>query len=198
MIDAPAPMSASAASDARLELAVAAAASERANKPRWIIVLGVALLLVALIYCFITYNSRAAVISKVEFERKATAKITGLKNLLDDENEKLAARGTAPNPRMGQLIEQLASALNVVLAGPVGDSASAAMTQLGLQQHTYTARCTNQDAGDVFKWLMASMTADQMPGLEITRLAFRPGGPTPANTPGWNVDITFSRWEKIK
>lgn len=198
MIDASPPISSTAAGDARLELSVAAAASERANKPRWIILLGVVLLIVALIYCFITYNSRAAVISKVQFERKATAKITGLKILLDEENEKLAQRGTAPNPRMGQLIEQLASAMNVVLAGPVGDSSSTAMTQLGLQQHTYTARCINQDAGDVFKWLMATMTANEMPGLEIIRLAFHPGGPTAANTPGWNVDITFSRWEKIK
>ncbi len=197
MIDASS-SSSSAASDARLELAVAAAASERANKPRWIIVLGVALLLVALIYAFITFNSRAAVLSKVKDERKATGRIVDLKIKLDEENEKLAQRGTSPNPRMGQQIEQLASAMNVVLAGPVSDSTSAAMTQLGLQQHTYSARCINQDAGDVFKWLMAAMGAEQMPGLEITRLVFRPGGPTAANTPGWNVDITFSRWEKLK
>ena len=198
MIDTPASTSSSAASDARLELAVAAAASERANKPRWMIVLGVAFLFVALIYCFITFNSRAAVLSKVQTERVATAKITNLKNLLDDENEKLMQRGTDPNPRMGQQIEQLASAMNVVLAGPVSDSSNVAMTQLKLQQHTYSARCINQDAGDVFKWLMAAMGAEQMPGLEITRLVFRPGGPTPANTAGWNVDITFSRWEKLK
>ncbi len=196
MIDAP--TASSAAQDARLELAVAAAASERASKPRWLIALGVALLAVALIYTFFTYNARAAILSKVKDERKATARIVDLKNLLDQENEKLALRGTARNDRMGQQIEQLASAMNVVLAGPVSDSASAAMTQLGLQQHTYSARCINQDAGDVLKWLMAAMGALEMPGLEINRLVFRPGGATAASTPGWNVDITFSRWEKTK
>jgi hypothetical protein len=196
MIDAPSPSSSS--SDARLELAVAAAASERANKPRWLIALGVALLAVTLIYALFAYNARAAILSKVKDERRSTDKIIGLKAQLDLENEKLAQRGTAPNPRMGQQIEQLAAAMNVVLAGPVSDSSNAAMTQLGLQQHTYNARCNNQDAGDVLKWLMAAMSALEMPGLEITRLVFRPGGPTSTNTPGWNVDITFSRWEKIK
>ena len=196
MMDAPTTTSPS--DDARLELAVAAAAAERANKPRWVIVLGTLLLIVAVIFALASYSTRAAALGKAADEWKATEEVRKLKDALDVESAKLDARGTAQNPRVSAQIEALASAMGVVIAGNVGDSTMAAMSQLHLQQHQYNARTMNQDPENIFRWLIATQTSPEMAGLEITRLVFRPGGATATNTPGWNVDVQFSRWEKTK
>ena len=196
MIDAP--DTSSPADESRLELAVAAAAAERANKPRWIIALGVVLLVIACIFLLVSFSTRSGVLRRVEVERKAAGDVQSLKDQLDLESAKLAARGTAQNPRVGAQIEALAGAMGVVLSGPIGDSTSAAMSQLRMQQHEYNARTQNQDPENVFRWLIATQTSPEMAGLEINRLVFRPGGATAANTPGWNVDVRFSRWEMTK
>jgi uncharacterized protein YlxW (UPF0749 family) len=191
------PTSSSATEEARLELAVAAAATERANKPRWIIVLGAVLLAVTTVFTLVQASARGAQLSKVKLERSATQKVEDLKAEIDAEAAKLASRGTAANPRMGQEIEAYAVGAGVLLAGPVVDSTLAAQNSIGMQQHKYTARAMNQDPLSILNWLNNTQTSAERTGLEIIRLRLTPGAGTSSNTPGWNVDVEFSRWERL-
>ncbi len=193
MIDAPA--TSSPTDDARLELAMAAANAERANKPRWIIVLGSLLLIASTIFALASFSTLAGAKGQAEKDWKGTRAVQDMKDRLDAESAKLAARGTARNDRVGAQIEAAASAMGVVISGSVGDSTMAAASQLKMQQRQYTAHTLNQDPENIFRWLIATQTSPEMAGLEISRLVFRPGGPTSNNTPGWNVDVQFSRWE---
>lgn len=196
MMDAPTPTTPS--DESRLELTMAAAASERANRPRWIIVLGVLLLIVAGIFASVSFSTLAVAQKRASDDWKAAEDVRAMKDRLDAESAKLAARATAQNNRVVAQIEALAGAMGVTFAGQMGESEMAAMTQLHMKQRQYNVRTQNQDVENIFRWLIATQTSPEMAGLEITRLVFRPGGPTASNTPGWNVDVQFSRWEMTK
>lgn len=197
MIDQP--QASGAADEAKLELSMAAAAAERANKPRWIVVLGSLVLAATVIFALVSWQSRASVVSKVRTEQDKTRKILELKNQFDGETARLNARGTAPDPRMGQHIERLAASHGITLTPPqVQDSTANVMSQIRMQQHKYNAKAINQEPRAVLEWLRTVLTSSDTASLEITRLVIRPGAATPSGQPGWNIDVDFNRWESIK
>jgi hypothetical protein len=196
MVDTPGTSSAS--DEARLELAVAAAAAERANRPRWIVVLGVLLLIGATIYTLVQVSARTAAIIKVKGAREATAQVERVKAQLDRESAKLTSRGTAPNPLMAAEIENNAHHARVILAGPVTDSPAAPLSSIGMRQVTYRARAINQDPLSLLNWLNIVQQNSPTTGLEILETRFTPGAGTANNTPGWNIDAQFTRWEKTR
>ncbi len=188
----------SASAEQRLELAVAAAEAERANRPRWIIVLGAVLLVAAAIYTITQASARSTMFGKIDGERAATKKVLDLRAAIESETLALSRRGTSPDPFAGQKIEGYAVQSGVTLAGAVTDQTRAANSQIGMQQHAYTAKAMNQDPLAVFNWLNTIRANYESTGLEITRLRFSPGGATAAGTAGWNVDLELARWEKLK
>jgi hypothetical protein len=187
--------------DARLELAVAAAATERANKPRWIVFLAAGLLAITLVYTLTAVTARAAAFAQISKARDRTNQVLTMKAKIDQENAKLARRATAHNERVGETIESYAKTAGVKLSGPVIDSKATAMSNVGMQQYKYTARGQNQDAYSVFLWLREIETNSEAWGLELTRLKLSPGTTVEGSNPpiaGWNVDVEFIRWEKTK
>jgi type II secretory pathway component PulM len=183
-------------SESRLELTLAAAEAERANRPRWIIVLGVVLLAVAIIYTLTQASARATMFGKIEGERSATRKVQDLRNAIDTETTNLARRGTAPDARVGQKIEDFARFAQITLAGAVTDQTRTGGGVPGMQQHVYTARAMNQEPDAVLSWLNSIRTSYESSGLEITRLRLAPGAATAGGTAGWNVDLELARWER--
>lgn len=196
MIDSPS--TSGSAGEARLELAIAASEAERANRPRWIIVLGALLLAATAIYTLVQYSARNTMFGKIADARTATRSVQDLRAAIEAETLALSRRGTAPDPRAGQKIEELARIGGVALSGVVTDRTQAANSQLGMQQHVYTAKAVNQDPLAIFNWLLSVQSNYETSGLEITRLRLAPGAGTAAATPGWNVDLELARWEKLK
>jgi hypothetical protein len=188
----------SAAEESRLELAVAAADAERANRPRWVIFLGVFLLVVAVIFTLTQVTARTAALAQVYYERDKTSKVEKLKDELDRENARLNARGTAADARMGAKLEATAVRAGVLLASPVTDSSAAPMASVGMKQITYRARAVNADPLSILNWLRIIQEDPETSGLELLEVKLTPGAGTPTNTPGWNVDVQFTRWEKTK
>jgi hypothetical protein len=188
----------SAAEESRLELAVAAADAERANRPRWIVALGIVLLAIAIVFTLFQVSSRTAELIRVQVERDRTAKVENLKADLDRENARLVARGTKPDPRMGAKIEATAVRAGVLLASPVTDSAAAGLASVGMKQVTYRAHAVNQDPLSILNWLRIAQEEPDTAGLELLEVKLTPGAGTPTNSPGWNVDVQFTRWESTK
>jgi hypothetical protein len=199
MIDStPSSGSSTSASDARLELTVAAAAAERANRPRWIILLGCALLLISVIYALTQLSARATMFGKIAGERAQTRKVLDLKNSIESETLALAKRGTTPDPRAGGKVEGYALQTGVTLSGAVTDTTRSANSAINMQQHVYTAKAINQEPLAVLNWLNTIQSQYETTGLEMTRLRLTPGGATTSGTAGWNVDLELARWEKTK
>ena len=139
-------------------------------------------------------QSRRTVLGQVAVQRAYTKKIVDLKQKLEAESAKLSARGATANTHIGADLEKLASTMEVTLAPPILDNMDT--SQAGMKRHTYTANANNQDPERILRWLVATQTTPTFTGLEIMRLVLRPGGATTENTPGWNVSVTFARWEK--
>jgi hypothetical protein len=191
------PSSTSGANQSRLELAVAAAAAERANKPRWLIVLGAMLLVGTTIFALVAANTRLTATNKVSDEWARTQRVLELKLALQKEVANLAAKGMVNDGLTNAKIEKLARDNQLTLKDIVSDSPQTPMANLGLRQHQYNARAANQSPESILRWLIATQESPELPGLEINRLVFRPGTGTAENTPGWNVEVYFNRWEKF-
>ncbi len=168
--------------EARLELGMAASAAERANQPRWMIFVGVLLLLGACAFTLWAWGQRSSALAAANAERAKTKRLVDIRNQLEAESAKLAARATPPDPRTGQHIEQLAADVGIGTPPTVTDQVLSGMSVGGMQQRKYTARLMSEDPLNVFNWLTATQTSPLTPGLEISRLVLRPGS-TPVMRP---------------
>lgn len=176
-------LSPSSREEARMELSMAASAAERANQPRWIVVLGVLLLVAACVFTLWTWSQRSTALAQAERERLKTKRIVDIRNQLEIESAKLAARATLPDPRTGQYIEQLASSAGISTPPTVADQLLGGASVGGMVQRKYTARLNSEDPLNVLNWLASTQTSPLTPGLEITRLVLRPGAPAPVRLP---------------
>ncbi|MBY0310751.1 MAG: hypothetical protein K2W85_01635, partial [Phycisphaerales bacterium] len=165
--------------EARMELSMAASAAERANQPRWIVYLGVLLLIASCIFALWAWSQRSTALAQAERERLKTKRLVDLRNQLEVESSKLASRATIPDPRTGQHIEQLASTAGISTPPTVTDQLLGGASVGGMVQRKYTARLNSEDPLNVLNWLASTQTSPLTPGLEITRLVLRPGTPIP-------------------
>lgn len=179
------------AEGARTELGIAASTNERRNKPRILIVLAALALVGACIYTLVEYQSRAEALAALKDRRERTEQISRLADEIDRLRKKESERGLDPDARVAPKLEMLAAGVNFKLSGPISDSEAARTGSM--VQKKYSARATNQDPAAMLNFLQATQ-GPETPGLEIARLSIRPQGPEGS----YNVDIDFTRWEKIK
>lgn len=190
--------SGSVVEQARLELAVAASAAERRNKPTGLVVGAGVLVLVALVTCIWAFSSRTKAIAAAE---ESLRRLQDLQNVVDEitrESASLAARGTQADPLVGARLERLATEAGLKNVPAISDSNSPSLGGLGMQQKRYTLVLTNQDPAAILRFLKSTQNSPLTPGLEISRLSLRPGGPTADAQPGWNMTADFNRWEKTR
>lgn len=171
--------SASNREEARMELSMAASAAERANQPRWIVYLGVLLLICSCVFAMWAWSQRSSALARADTERVKTKRLVDLRNQLEVESAKLASRATIPDPRTGQHIEQLASTAGISTPPTVTDQLLGGAAVGGMVQRKYTARLNSEDPLNVLNWLASTQTSPLTTGLEITRLVLRPGTPIP-------------------
>ena len=200
--DAPQPMTPTQDDPARLELAMAAAAAERANKPRGLVILGVLALLIAGVYAFSGLMARASTIGTVEAERRTTRNVIDAVRKVQALQEKQSVRGLAPDPRIGKELEDLAQEHGVKADATgkrlvIPESEVTGVAVPGIAQKKYVARFSGQDPGTVITWLAEVLTSPRTTGVELSMITLRPdAGQNAAG--GWTMDIEFVRWESRK
>jgi hypothetical protein len=190
-------ISPSTAEQARMDLSMAAGASERANRPRMMLYVAVLLLVIAAIYTLAGFSSRQAALGRVAKARKGADDMIKLVNQVKGLQKTLAERGLDPNPRIAFELEHLAQLSGLTLTGAVTDTPGTATGVAGMSQKRYTARFANQDPAALLQFLNVTQEAPETAGVEFARINLLPGSPDPATGQVlWNMDVDFSRWER--
>lgn len=189
---------------ARIELAMAAATAERANRPRGLVMVAGLMLLAAIIYAGSGYFARAATLGRVEAERTKSRQVLASVAKVQDLRDKQASRGLISDPRVGKAIEELATAAGVTQDATgraliVPESEATGIAVPGVAQKKYTARVTGQDPKALMQWLVNVQSSGETRGVEISMVALRPDAAlASARNGGWSMDVEFVRWETRK
>lgn len=185
---------------ARLELSVAAAAAERANRPRVLVYLGVLLVVVALVALVMGLSARTKETLRLGRAREAAISLEKQKAELDALAAQVNSRGLAPDPRMAAALEALATVgARLQLQGGISDSTDGiGNLPGGMVRKVYTARVApGQDPASIMEWLVASQDPENFKWLEISQLRFSPANAAGKGAMGgMNVEVKFSRYEK--
>jgi hypothetical protein len=183
--------------DTRAALTTAASSAARSNRPRWLIYLGALAVLVALIYTAVNLTRRVSAETDLASRRaqynEVKAEVDRI-NAIKAADEALGGGDrSAPDSRMSDKITKLATDDGlVVIPTSEGDDPRGSASKT-VKRKRYDFKLTNQPAALTFNWLKR-VTA-QLPGVQINRIDINPGDGTDG-TPGWNLIVTFTRWER--
>lgn len=187
------------ADDARLELVMAASASERANRPRGLVLLAGIVLVGAIIYAVMGISSRSAAAGEVATERSESDQVAQMVERIRGLQAAQALRGLEPNSRIGPEIEALAESQGLK-ADPTGkklvitESEVSGIAVPGIVQRKYRATLVGQEPEAILNWLNLVQSSEQTRGVEIFSISMKP---EPLGSRGaWNLDVDFVRWER--
>lgn len=193
MIQRPATLS----DDARSTLTQAAGAAVRANRPRWVIYLGALAVIVALIYTLVNLTRRVTAQSELSQDRARFAEIKGeadrLAQIKADEDA-LGGDRAGPDARMADRITRLATEGGLAVGNVSELDDNRPNPSKTVKRKRYEFKLTNQPAEPIFNWLKKATT--DIAGLQLFRLEFAPADGNEGK-PGWNVTVTFTRWERV-
>jgi hypothetical protein len=188
--------------DARFELLMAAAAAERSNRPRALVVAACVLLVLALGYLLVSTVSRAAAVTRLAATRSEVRNLERVVNQLKE----LQATGTgdihrAMNTTFGY-IEKMAQ--SVGLPAVQVKSSEGTSGPEGFVLRSYRATVVEQDPEKLLQWinkveagdLVPNDPIDPTPGLQVGTIKLTPGKVLESGKVGWNLDVTFKRWER--
>jgi hypothetical protein len=186
---------ASAAEQARLDLSMAAAGSERANRPRALLMGAGLLLVVAVIYALSGVAARAAAMGRVAAARQQTSKVQDLTGELTELKNRLGSRGVDYSAQTPVLLSQLATSSNVepstaITEGPPRESGPS------MQQRVYTAHFVDKDPANLLTFLNQTQASPLTAGIEINRIQVVPGTADETGQVRWKMDVDFTRWER--
>ena len=197
----------------RMELAMAAASSERANRPSFLVVLAAIVLAGALIYALTGLSARPSATARVQSSANSTRQIIDLVEEVKASTTGLEGARFAPNPRLASELEQLAADVQLDLAGNVTSMDTPGATAPGLSQKRYSVKAANQDPAVILNFLNQAQDPEKFPGLEVYTLFLRPNassaapGFQPSRRPGspvesarfeggWEMEVEFVRLER--
>jgi hypothetical protein len=181
--------------DARFELAAAAGARERRNRPVWLVGLAAVILGVVLIIAVTGIVSRARAISSLERRLSDQAAVEAMVTKWNALSE---LERQNPNQAIGEPMENLRSTLEALA------------TRAGFKTPPFTPRETTEPQKAVLvrrylyhqikepslkvilEWLRLATQdpATRIPGLEVEALTLRPEKDT------WSMTLTLRRWER--
>ena len=204
---------------ARLELTMAAAANERANRPAFLVVLAMVILVGAIIYLLVGLRALWSADERVALANNTTQRVIHLVAQVKATSASPMEANLAPDPRLGAKLEQAASAIGLQLVGDISTNVISSSVGAGLQQREFSARAENADPAMVLAWLAKSQDQKEFPGLHVYNITLTPGGKTPSATPttprpgalpipqpgahddsryagGWTLNVKFIRYER--
>ena len=184
--------------DSRAVLTSAATSAARGNRPRWLIYLGALAVLVALIYTGYNLTRRVAAETDLAARRNQYAEV----KLEADKLLAIAAADEAlgggdrskPDARMADNITRIATSLGLVVGNVTEGDDQRANPSKVVKRKRYDFKLNNQPADAAFTWLKR-VTAE-LGGVQINRIDISPGDGTDGR-PGWNLSVTFTRWERV-
>lgn len=182
--------------DARFDLSMAAAARERANRPRLLVIVAGVVLVGALIVFAIGANSRAAAARDLRAEYARSQQIQTLITRLTNLRERStsgAVGANDPMPVFATLQRVYTQAgMPRTLSAPVGEPITQHPDrERNLLIKGYDFRnITSPELAPIMRWL--ELAHQEIPGLEVTKIDLRAG------PGGWTLTVSFSRVERAQ
>lgn len=183
---------------ARMELAMTAAAAERSNRPTRLVLGAFLLFLCALAYALMALGSKSAASLRAT---RAAGELANLRVVVADLKSAMQADSSdefKPNTRIVASLREGATALGL----PDPDFRTEESTTVkaeGFVYRRYSGKLIDQEPEVLLRWVRdATSGANRIAGLQLDSIALRPGRTLPPE-PGhvvWNLDVIFSRWER--
>lgn len=182
--------------DSRLLLADAASSIERANQPRYVIVLAMGLLAITGVVALLSWSQLAAARDQLTTEQALTDQTLRVVDELTAARADETERGTtlfAPDPFIVGRLETFAreAGLTSLTVAEADDSRTPPDL---FKRRKYTATLQPQEAEAIFKWVNHALADVQ--GLELSVLELQPGIATVDGKPRWMGSVSFTRWER--
>lgn len=182
--------------DARAALTAAAGSAARANRPRWLIYFGAAAVVAALALALYNVTRRVGAEHALAGARGQLADVRGEIDkikAIKAADDAVGGDRAAPDSRMADKISRL-GAENGLAFGSVNEADDMrGSPSKAIKRKRYDFRLVNQPAEPVFNWLKR-VTAE-LPGVQINRVEIQPADGIDGK-PGWNINVSFTRWER--
>ncbi len=178
---------------ARMALAATAGETVRANRPRWMIVLGALLLGAALLYLVVVVSARGGVASDV---RSARAQLASLEKAIAEIEAFERERETFIFPENRNVISELTTLAQIAGLNPSPTFSERQEVRTGdVVKRMYNANVRRASATVLFAWLLEVGGPQGVDGLQINNFVITPEGTRAGDPVLWNAEINFERWE---
>lgn len=177
--------------DDRYEIAMVAAASERRNRPKNLIMIPVGLFVVAsLVLAFALYSVESGRVKLDQQEYRYNELVKRVVQIKELEQAGLDKPGSGNLEPVADFLSRAEGYAREAGIDPVPLPQPRRDRQRGFVRvrYSYTG-VTNQDLTKLFDWLR--ITQDRIPGTHIYALTLKPAG-----VRGWTMDVQFARWER--
>lgn len=179
--------------DERYEIAAVAAAAERGNRPRHLLIIGAIAMVVATVALLVGLNKNNDAASRLRSTSREIHQIEQLAAQLA-QLEAVADTGpsigiTEPIPTLLSQIEDLARRAGIQgnIPIPRGTSPEA---HGNYRRLTYPYKITDETLSEPIQWVRLALT--EIPGLGLDSIEIRPTGTT------WTVEVKFFRFESVQ
>lgn len=183
--------------ESRAAMTGAATGAARANKPRWLIYLGGLAVLVALIYTGYNLSRRVAAQASLSSRQSEFDEVKTEVDLLmkiKAEDEALGGDRAVADSRMADKISKIATESGLVISSVTEGDDQRPNPSKTVKRKRYDFKLLNQPAEPAFAWLKRATA--ELGGLQLNRIDITPADGNEGK-PGWNISVTFTRWERV-
>jgi hypothetical protein len=189
--------------ETRQELQELAAEAERRNRPRSLVVMGIALLMVSLGYVVWAAMARAAAADELDRRRRQAEDVRRradeVVSLRSRQEQTLAQDRFAPDPRLAAKLEDLAKEVGMIDARveerPDTSTDATKVPNFSRRAYTLRFRTTAQPTEAVLNFLERSRGV--APGLEAQSIVLEPGRMlTQEGQTTLTGELVFVRWQR--
>lgn len=180
--------------DERYEQALAAAASERRNRPKHLLFIPMLLFMVTgLVLAFAIFSRESSRIRLDQQEQRFSRLVSGvveLRELRASRQDSGAIGQLDPIENLLSQMEGFATQAGLADKPKVPQSRRDRTLGTGVVRQRYVySGVTDPSLEALLKWLHVSI--DGVPGLSVFQLSLHPVAGR-----GWSMDVTFARWER--
>jgi hypothetical protein len=175
-----------------------AAAAERSNRPRRLVIGAILLLAAATTYTLIALGSRSAAADRAG---KESGELASLRVVVANLNAVTTAESSdefLPNTKVTQTLREMATALNLPDPQTTTDENTTTKAE-GFIYRKYNSRIEGAEADLLLRWVSGATSGPgKIAGLQLYSVSLTPGRtlPPPPGHAGWNLRAVFSRWER--
>jgi len=180
--------------EASLDLTMAAAATERSNRPKNWVILSLLLLVISVGYLAWILASRGASAAKLSKARNDYKNLDTLVQQFKASFDPAAASLLDPNPSVTNLLQTHAEDLGIkdTLASAGNDTRNIK----GYVSKQYSMNFIEKDPTVLLQFLSRVTTDSKLAGLDIWSLKLTPGFKLPNGSVGWSLEVRFKRWQR--